>query len=220
MNASSASDKNSIHPPHINYREGGFEILACGNFEMSRKGEARVQIKPSHQSFEITGDWDLSFPPGWGAPATAKFSKLISWTQSDDPGIKFFSGTGTYKKQFSYKPSAAAAKDESIYLDLGQASKVVEAWLNGKLLGISWTLPHRFNVSGLLKSGLNELRIEVINTWSNRIIGDINSEKKYTYTNLNVRGSRELLWTETPLTISGLLGPVRIETVKKIQVVR
>jgi hypothetical protein len=208
---------SSMHPPLLHYRDGGFEILTKGSFELHGKNKVTT-AKNATQSFDIAGDWDLSFTPGWGAPATAKFSKLISWTKCEDPGIKYFSGTGTYTKQFIY--TSPIASNETNYLDLGRVSKVAEVWLNGKSLGISWTSPHRFNITGLLKSGRNDLKIEVINTWSNRIIGDINSEKKYTYTNLNVRGSRELLWTETPLTESGLLGPVRIETLKKFTVNR
>ena len=88
--------------------------------------------------------------------------------------------------------------------------------MNGKSLGITWSLPHRLDISDVIKKGENTLKIEVVNTWSNRIIGDLHSEKKYTYTNVNVRGSRELLWTETPLLESGLLGPVWLEIIPTI----
>ena len=44
--------------------------------------------------------WKLTFPPNWGAPADAEFPKLISWTESTETGVKYFSGTATYHKQF------------------------------------------------------------------------------------------------------------------------
>ena len=203
------------HTPGLSYHEGGIEIIEKGSFEL-KGGKKAITVNGDRQSFEIDGSWNLRFPEGWGAPSSTEIPRLISWTESDDPGIKYFSGTGTYRKTFVYK-LPRVANNERMYLDLGKASKVVEVWLNDKPLGISWTLPHRFDVTAVLKPGENHLRVEVINTWSNRIIGDINSPKKYTYTNLNVRGSRELLWTETPLVESGLLGPVRIETVTAIK---
>ncbi len=44
----------------------------------------------------LNGPWTVTFPAHLGAPASAQLSKLTSWTESPDPGIKFFSGTATY----------------------------------------------------------------------------------------------------------------------------
>src|SRR5690606_29477204 len=102
-----------------------------------------------------------------------------------------------------------------IYLDLGDVAKVADVWLNGKPLGITWTPPYRYDVTDLLTAGKNTLKVDVVNTWSNRIIGDLNSARKFTRTNLKERGSRELTWAETPLLKSGLLGPVTLQAAKK-----
>ena len=46
----------------------------------------------------VDGPWKVSFQPDRGAPASITLDKLISWNDSDDKGVKYFSGTGTYTK--------------------------------------------------------------------------------------------------------------------------
>jgi hypothetical protein len=210
----SVSAQNGALPPLL-YTSAGIMFLENGNYELKSTNASR-KINSVKKSTIITGPWKLTFPKDWGAPAAAEFPELISWTQSKDSGIRYFSGTATYSKSFEMPKIVSSLNRQSIFLDLGELSKVGEVWLNGQPLGITWTLPHRYDITDKVKPGVNALRIEVVNTWSNRIIGDINSEKKYTYTNLNVRGSRELLWTQTPLVPSGLLGPVKIEVLETI----
>jgi hypothetical protein len=196
--------------PEIEYTENGILLHQDGSYEFA--GRATTKIEANRQVFSLTGPWNISFTKGWGAPETAIFPELISWTQSSDEGIRHYLGSGIYRKEFTYGPKAG--ENERVFLDLGDVYRVAEAWLNGKSLGIVWTKTYRFDVTEALKEGQNELRVEVVNTWSNRIIGDITSTKKYTKTNLNVRGSRELSWTETPLLPSGIIGPVQIKTVR------
>ena len=68
----------------------------------------------------LAGPWKVSFPPNWGAPPQVQFDKLISWTDSPDEGVKYFSGTAVYAKDFDaraewFKPGAR------LMLDLGAA---------------------------------------------------------------------------------------------------
>jgi hypothetical protein len=112
--------------------------------------------------------------------------------------------------------------DKKIYLDLGVVEEVAEVWLNNKFLGTTWTMPHRFDVTGLIIHGENYLTVKVANTWSNRIIGDAITGEKYTNTNItrtSVPGTdrTNVPWKEVPLNDSGLLGPVTIETVSIIR---
>jgi len=64
----------------------------------------------------------------------------------------------------------------------------------------------RVNITKALKSGKNELRIEVSNTWANRLIGDhaLPENKRITWTNALYRLEGK------PLLPAGLLGPVKI----------
>ena len=57
---------------------------------------------------EITGPWEVRFPPNLGAPPSRVFDKLVSWTTIPDDGIKYFSGTATYLKEFEVPASMLA----------------------------------------------------------------------------------------------------------------
>jgi hypothetical protein len=163
----------------------------------------------------IEGDWKITFPKNWGAPDSASFPRLISWTESADTGIKYFSGTATYSKTFQYSSNLASPGDH-VYLDLGNLSTVGEAWLNGHALGITWAMPYRYDITGLVKNGANTLRLEIANAWANRIIGDAITGSKFTSTNLPV-STTGVPWVKSPLVISGLLGPVTIQRINTVQ---
>ncbi len=155
---------------------------------------------------ELTGPWDIHFPPRWGAPPAATFESLISWSDSPDPGVKYFSGTATYEKTFTadvawFQPRARLA------LDLGNVEVMARVRLNGKDMGILWKPPYRVEITGAIKAGENKLEIDVVNLWPNRMIGDaaLPAEKRFTWS------SWEPFNKDSPLLKSGLLGPVEIE---------
>jgi hypothetical protein len=166
---------------------------------------AKVEGKPL-LPHEITGPWEVRFPPNWGAPASHVFEKLISWTEVPDDGIKYFSGTATYVKEFEV-PTTLLTGEHRIELSLGQLRNVAEATLNGKPLGILWKPPYVYDVTGIIRSGKNELKIEITNLWANRLVGDakLPREKRVTRITqkLPVQGPHE----------SGLLGPVSLRLV-------
>jgi hypothetical protein len=91
-------------------------------------------------------------------------------------------------------------------LDLGEVKELAEVRLNGKNLGILWARPFRVDVTDAIKPVNNELEIEVVNFWPNRIIGDESKPPEKRLTRTNIRK----LTKETPLMPSGLLGPVRL----------
>lgn len=64
--------------------------------------------------------------------------------------------------------------------------ELARVWLNGKDLGVVWCAPWRVDVTGVLKEEGNELKIEVVNLWPNRLIGDgkLPPEKRLTKTNV------------------------------------
>ena len=121
--------------------------------------------------FELAGPWELTFPPNWGAPAKVTLDKLISWTEHADVGVKYFSGTATYKKTFNYKSSSGNQRSKT-FLDLGQLKNIAEVKLNGKDLGILWKPPFQVEVGDVLRAGPNELEVRITNLWPNRLIGD------------------------------------------------
>jgi hypothetical protein len=160
---------------------------------------------------EVAGPWNVSFPPNWGAPPTAVFDRLISWTESEDQGIKYFSGTATYQNTFKVE-KGMTKKDLSI--DLGEVRDVAEVFINGKSAGILWKQPYRIDISRLIKTGTNDLKIEIVNMWSNRMTGDMLSDPKDRFCKTNQGYMKSEVWPGggEPYRIqtAGLLGPVTL----------
>jgi len=119
----------------------------------------------------IQGPWTLSFPPNWGAPASVEMPDLISWTASSDPGVRYFSGTATYRTTIRADRSWFLPGLQ-VFLDLDKVRDFAEVSVNEKPVGMVWAPPYRLNVTADLKTGANELEIKVTNEWTNRIVGD------------------------------------------------
>jgi hypothetical protein len=146
-------------------QNGRYEIKTASGREL--KCTVKSIIKP----LELTGSWDLSFPPDWGAPSHIKLNKLVPWNECPDSGVKYFSGTATYTKKFEL-PANLMGKNKRLYLDLGKVKVMAEVIINGHDLGNLWTSPFRIDVTGAVKPGSNTLEIKVVNLWINRLVGD------------------------------------------------
>jgi hypothetical protein len=188
-------------------------------FKNAKDKLLNFEIKNILSPLEISGSWNVNFPAGWGAPATAVFPQLISWTTHKDAGIKYFSGIATYQKEFDV-PDDFMGTDNLFYLDLGIVKMIADVYLNDEHLGILWQPPFRLDITNSIKPGRNKLVIEVANDWSNRIVGDqkLPEKKRFTSTNITSPFSSDVLWKEAPLLESGLIGPVQIVPAKKVMV--
>jgi hypothetical protein len=95
-----------------------------------------------------------------------------------------------------------------MFLDLGRVRNLACVRLNGKNLGVVWTAPWRVEITGALKPGANQLAIEVVNLWPNRLMGDakLPPEKRRTRTNV-----QKFLQPGLAPLESGLLGPVTVQ---------
>jgi hypothetical protein len=183
---------------------------------------------------EISGEWNLSFPPNWGAPASVALEKLISWTDHTNDGVRYFSGTATYEKEIEI-PADRLGAGRELWLDLGAVKNFAEVSLNGQNFGVLWKPPFRVNITSAAKSGTNKLVVKVTNLWPNRLIGDeqLPEDREWDGKQLKV-WPQWLLdgktsptgrltfttwhhWTkDAPLLESGLLGPVKLQTAEII----
>lgn len=183
------------------------------------------------QPIEIPGPWELRFTPGCGAPNIVTLDKLISWSEQSDPGVKYFSGSATYRKAF-HVPAELIAADRRLFLDLGRVQVIAELKLNGRDLGILWKPPFRADITDAVKPGANALEVKVVNLWVNRMIGDEQlpedsarnpngtlkewpqwlQEGKPSPTGRYTFTSWRLWKKDSPLQESGLLGPVTLRT--------
>ena len=153
----------------------GYHITVAnpGSYELKtfagRRLRTEVQALPN--PIGIEGPWQLQFPPGWGAPERVTLEQLISWTDHPDPGVKYFSGTAIYRRQFNLPPSMLD-RQRRYDLDLGRVFVIAEVNLNGRELGILWKPPFLVDITDHLQGGANELVVSVVNLWPNRLIGD------------------------------------------------
>jgi hypothetical protein len=77
--------------------------------------------------------------------------------------------------------------------------------------GTLWTKPYQVEITKGLKTGANKLKIEVSNTWANRLIGDerLPLDKRVTWTTAPLRLAGK------PLLPAGLIGRVSVLVKKK-----
>ncbi len=206
------ADGRTTVPLHLDPYGTAFVVFRAPAAAASRQIAELRETEVAEPNDELSRNWYLSFEPGRGAPETAEFDQLTSWSESADTGIKYFSGTGTYSKRIQV-PDSAFAPGAHIWLDLGDVRDVAEIAVNGKYLGILWKAPFKIDLTGVLTPGNNQLVIEVTNLWVNRMIGDQQpwALKKYAFADFTPYKA------DSPLLPSGLLGPVRLISVAETQ---
>lgn len=189
------------------------ELEAYGStfIVFSRTNEVESKSKKQPENFPagkrlltLEQPWQVRFK-GINAPAQAiTFEHLTDWKDSKDSAIKYFSGTASYSTTFSMDSLPQQAQ----YIDLGHVMVMAKVYVNDKYAGGVWTKPYRLNITDFLQKGENTLRVEVVNNWMNRLIGDrhLPESQRKTWT-------RENPWkASSPLQPSGLLGPVTISS--------
>ena len=212
-------------------KPGIYEVVT----ESGRQAKFRAPAIPPRKV--IHGPWELRFPMGWGAPGSLVIKRLISWTESSDSGVRFFSGTAVYRKTLVI-PADMLGHNRHLYLNLGNVEVMAQVQLNGRYLGILWKPPFKVDITDAVKPGKNALVIKVTNLWPNRMIGDqnlpedssrnpngtlrewpawLNAGKpsptgRFTFTTWR-------LWHKNdPLLSSGLLGPVVLQSFPQITI--
>ncbi|MDR2037678.1 MAG: glycosyl hydrolase [Bacteroidales bacterium] len=171
----------------------------------------------------LDSKWEVSFDPAWGGPESTIFEQLTDWTQHPDPGIRYYSGTAVYKQNFDLPEK----NNGKIYLNLGKVKNMARVRINGKEAGTIWTTPWQVDITGMVRSKNNQLEIEVVNLWPNRLIGDEqlpddgirNGQWPDWITKGTPRNSGRYTFStykhyhkDSPLLESGLMGPVTIWT--------
>jgi hypothetical protein len=166
---------------------------------------------------------------------------LISWTEHDNPGVKYFSGTATYVKEFSIS-STMLDGSSVVFLDLGLVKNIAEVEINAQNLGVLWKPPFHLDNTPALRPGINRLAISITNLWANRLIGDEQLPDDCELRDPVVRPTPLAKWPEwflkgqprpsarytlvswrhyrgdSPLLDSGLLGPVALHVAKRVSV--
>lgn len=159
------------------------------------------------ETIGITGPWTVRFDQSMRGPENpVVFKELSDWTTSENEKIRYYSGTAVYNTSFNVKKRAVA---NHVFINLGKFSAMAKVFVNENYAGGLWTPPLRLDITKLIKEGDNLLRIEVVNTWVNRLVGDsrLPLEERSTWCPVNSFKPTDALQP------SGLLGPVSIQFV-------
>ena len=179
--------------------------------------DGRVTSKPKlskskEQSIELTGNWTIDFVRGKPSiPSSAVIKTLQSWTTLPDSAV-YFSGSAVYKTEFDVSKSILQAQD--LILHLGDVREVASVKINGRAIGIAWSIPYQLQIpQDLLKEKDNVLEVEVTNLSANYMrLRDRQAPDWKKFYDINIvdityKKFDATKWEPMP---SGLLGPIKI----------
>ena len=207
--ATTADSSRSIPLAVFSHGKFSFTTEVPGEYAFTTNGNKVIRAKLAQPEIIELGNLKSRvefFPVTDETIQPVEINTLKSFTEFDDPAIKYFAGKAKYTINFNL-PGFVSSSD-SIVLDLGKMSATAEVILNGKLLAYPWQSDTRLDLTGMLKAE-NKLEITVAVVCRNRFIGD-----------LIQYGSIKSLWTtspvetilkkDMPLKPSGLMGPLRL----------
>ncbi|MCU0961478.1 MAG: LamG domain-containing protein, partial [Pirellulaceae bacterium] len=189
----------------VQVRQPGEYVLVCAD------GERRIRVDAVPPPLLLAGPWDVQFDPHWGGPAQITFNELCDWTQRPEEGVRHYSGTATYRRTFALPDDYAGRR---LWLELGRVRDLAVVRVNSQPLGTLWCAPYRVEITRAVRAGDNQLDVDVINAWNNRLVGDLTLPVDQRRTSLAL----PVLSATTPLMPAGLLGPVQIEAAVEVVV--
>lgn len=116
---------------------------------------------------ELTAPWSVTFEGKLSSPEGVKLNKLTDFSLSADKELRYFSGTMNYTTTFTAEPASRTV------LDFERVECMAKVYVNDEYAGGVWCEPYQVDISKHLKEGENKLRVEVVNKWVNRIVGDM-----------------------------------------------
>lgn len=176
-------------------------------FVLDNNKPADTSNPKEFQNMEISNNWSVKFSKNLHLDQEKDIfmENLTLWNNSSDEDIKYYSGTASYTKTVDIKAETLAVA-KNITLDIEKVDVMAKVYINDKYIGGLWTLPYRLDISNALLAGENKIRIDVVNTWANRLIGDsrLPIEERRSFATVNS-------WRpEDTLDESGLSGAINI----------
>jgi hypothetical protein len=158
----------------------GAQFLVFTNRVMGSNKPVTANTAP----IDLSGDWNVTFKNASpeANPAPEHMATLTDWTAN--LATHYFSGVATYAKSVTV-PATLLKNGQKQYLTFGDGAPATVpvgtsgnpnradyqppigdaavVWVNGQRAGAIWCPPYRVDVTALLKSGVNQIRIEVAN---------------------------------------------------------
>ncbi|MBP8257493.1 MAG: hypothetical protein KAX37_09220, partial [Opitutaceae bacterium] len=200
-------DRTDI-PIALAARGSGFVVFRANGTSGITEQTDFTATPTAKKSLSLDGNWTVDFSSNLAAPGRLELSRVEPWTRQGDPSWRYFAGSGKYRHTVSLPPGWR--KDVSrVELELGKLWAIGEVWINGVSQGVVWTQPFGVECTKALRDGDNEIVVEVIGTWHNRLVGEARGDlPKLTRTNIAV--SQRKPWKELDVIEAGLFGPVRL----------
>ena len=182
------------------------EINEAGTYSLvwSDGRHEELKAEKAGQQIDLSSGWTILF----GDEGEIRADQLKSWTEFDLPRLKYYSGNAIYNKTFEL--SSDELNGNRLVLDLGNVKEMASVKINGKKLQVMWSAPFRFDLTPYLKAGVNNLNVEVVNMWVNRLIGDgkLPENERVTKTNINKFDAPD---AEKYLRVSGIDGTCKTD---------
>lgn len=208
-------DKRVKASLHLGRKESVFVVFR-DHPSPDYSASANNRLGEKKEGIAIGGPWKLSFAPEkMKAPAPFVADALFRLDQSENPDVKFFSGFVTYETTFSLPPGSPAP-GTGYLLSLGEVHMIAEISLNGHSVGAPlWKPPYACDVTKWLKTGTNELKIQIVNYLANRLAGDAVLPKDRRVTWMAAQGYLDSIYKPGSLPMpSGLVGPVKLVEIR------
>lgn len=177
-------------------------------------------------TIDLNSDWTVSY----GSQASVPLPKLGSWAENE--ATRYYSGTAAYEKSVDIS-NEFLRSGKVVKLDLGVPVELpvqslrngMRTWIdppvreaaviyvNGKRAGSLWCPPYRLDITELVRTGKNTIRIVVANTAINHMAG----RKLPDYKLLNLRYGERFQpqdMDKIQALPSGLTGSVRLVSLK------
>jgi hypothetical protein len=218
--------------------DGGLRISAGAEtgleVEFASGKKVPVELKTDGPQ-PVQGPWSVELVSPVQETRTITLPEPVSLSKSEDPDVRYFSGTATYRTTVGFEKAGNAP----VVLDLGDVRDMVRVSVNGKDFRVLWHPPFRVDIGSALRPGKNKIELAVTNTWHNRLVGDEQHPPDFEWgEDRGVDKGRAMkafpdwfvksqdrpekgrkgfvTWfyhrADTPLLPSGLLGPITLQT--------
>ena len=113
-----------------------------------------AEAKRLPSEITVGGDWSVRFDPDWGPKEAVVFPELISWTESPEPLIRYYSGKAVYENAFDLDKDQIRGR--KVLLDLGNVQDVAVIRVNGHEFPVSWCSPYEVDITPYVRGGTDD----------------------------------------------------------------